>query len=115
MQEPLTAHSEPKGQPAKDKIPAYRSNVRLRRKVTRKGVHNPCASDDMIANQPDAQCQKNGQHPTRFPPFEKVAEIAEKAKPGPLQDPPEHRTGDPGKRRFTSHRRVNSISGDDNP
>ena len=70
------AHSEAEGQPAKDKIPAYRSNVRLRRKVTRKGVHNPCASDHMIANQPDAQCQENGQHPTRFPPFEKVAEIA---------------------------------------
>jgi hypothetical protein len=69
----------------------------------------------MIANQTDAQCQENGQHPTRFPSFEKVAEIAEKAKPGPLQDPPEHRTGDPGKRRFTPHRRVNSISGDDNP
>jgi hypothetical protein len=67
----------------------------------------------MIANQPDDQCQENGEHPTRFPPFEKVAEIAEKAKPGPLQDPPEHRTGDPGKRRFTPHRRVNSISGDD--
>ena len=69
------AHSEPKGQPAKDKIPAHRSNVRLRRKVTRKGVHNPCAGDDMIANQPDDQCQENGQHP-RVPSFEKVAEIA---------------------------------------
>ena len=72
------AHSKPKGQPTKDKIPAHRKNVRLRRKVTRKGIHNPCASDDMIANQPDAQCQENGQHPTRFPPFEKSRKLQRK-------------------------------------
>ena len=51
----------------------------------------------------------------RFPPFEKVTEIAEEAKPGPLQDPPEQRTGDAGKRRFMPHRRVNSIRDGDNP
>ena len=65
------AHSKPEGEPTKDKIPAYWSNVRLWRQVTRKGIHNPCASDDVIANQPDAHCQQNGQHPHEVPAVRK--------------------------------------------